>query len=86
MQKFFDKGPMLRASEILILSQKEFKLPSTYEFEGKVNYVDEALEYFETDGLIVLKDGNMLYENYWHNNSKDTQHISGLLLSHSYQP
>ena len=41
-----------------------------------MNYIDEALEYFETDGLIVLKDGEMLYENYWHNNSKDTQHIS----------
>ena len=77
MQKFFDKGPMLRASENPhTFPKKEFKLPSTYEFEGKVNYVDEALEYFETDGLIVLKDGNMLYENYWHNNSKDTQHIS----------
>ena len=35
----------------------------------------DGLAHFHTDGLIVLHDGDMLYENYWNGNSKDSKHI-----------
>ena len=54
----------------------EFSLPSTFKHLGKNENLEDALEYYETDGMIVLKDNNLLYENYWHSNTQTSKHIS----------
>ena len=48
----------------------------TFKHLGKDENLEDALEYYETDGLIVLKNNNLLYENYWHNNTQTSKHIS----------
>ena len=45
-------------------------------FEGETQNLQESLDYFETDGLIVLSGNKKIYENYWHENTKDSKHIS----------
>ena len=32
---------------------------------GRKKPIQEAIDYFNTDGLMILKDGEVLYENYW---------------------
>jgi CubicO group peptidase (beta-lactamase class C family) len=44
--------------------------------DGEERDLIDALDYFKTDGLIILHDGALLYENYWQGNSKDQKHIS----------
>ena len=53
-----------------------YELPETYNNNGQEYNLVEALAHYSTDGLIVLKDGVMLYENYWNGNDISSQHIS----------
>ena len=59
-----------------VFPKKQFKLPEFYEFDGKKHNLSEALEYFKSDGMVVLHNGHLVYENYWLGNSKDSKHIS----------
>lgn len=56
--------------------KRDYTLPETYFFEGENRSFAEGLDHFKTDGMIVLHEGNLLYENYWNNNSADTKHIA----------
>ena len=77
MDKVFQTGPMIPASnEPFVFNVKEFELPQTYFFEGEDRNLIDALDYYETDGLIVLNNETILYENYWHDNDETSQHIS----------
>ena len=55
---------------------RDFVLPETYFFDGEQRLLSEGLEHFKTDGLIVLHNGDLLYENYWNNNSATSKHIA----------
>ena len=35
----------------------------------------ESIDYFNTDGLMILKDGEVHYENYWNENKETSRHI-----------
>ena len=59
-----------------IFETKEFSLPEKYIFEGEELSLKDGLAHFHTDGLIILHDGKMLFEDYWNGNSKDSKHIS----------
>ena len=62
MDKVFQTGPMIPASiEQFVFSVKEFELPQTYFFEGEDRNLVDALDYYETDGLIVLNNETILY-------------------------
>ena len=77
MDKLFNPGPMIKAAdEPYTFKTQSFTLPQSYQFEGESKDLIEALDYFETDGLLVLKNDTILYEQYWHGNSKSSQHIS----------
>jgi len=77
MNKIFLAGPMISASEKPFKFQfNEFTLPTTYAYKNKDKNLLDALEYYETDGLIVLKNNTILYEDYWHDNNESSQHIS----------
>jgi len=56
--------------------RRDFVLPETFFFDGEQRLLSEELEHYKTDGLIVLHNGNLLYENYWNNNSATSKHIS----------
>ena len=77
MNKIFQIGPIISASEKPFKFKfKEFMLPESYFFQNKDQNLLDALEYYETDGLIILKNDTILYENYWHDNNQKSQHIS----------
>ena len=77
MDKVFQIGPVIPASsESFVFNKKEFDLPQTYYFDDKDRNLMDALDYYETDGLIVLNNDTILFENYWHNNNQTSQHIS----------
>ncbi len=76
IDKLFETSIPIPASELpYIFIKKDFDLPESYDFEGKTFNLLDGLAHFHTDGLIVLHDGEMLYENYWNGNSKDSKHI-----------
>ena len=56
--------------------KQDFNLPSSYFFEGESKDLNEGLAHFKTDGLIVLHEGNLLYENYWNGNTSTSKHIA----------
>ena len=76
MNKIFPSTPIKSSSKSHIFPTKAFELPSSYLMDGEERDLIDALDYFKTDGLIILHDGALLYENYWQGNSKDQKHIS----------
>ena len=56
--------------------RRDFVLPETFFFDGEQRLLSKELEHYKTDGLIVLHNGNLLYENYWNNNSATSKHIA----------
>ena len=68
--------PIPSSEEPHIFNKKPYKLPETYFFEGEERNFQEDLDHFKTDGLIVLHNGDMLYENYWNGNSASSKHIA----------
>ncbi len=76
MNKIFPSTTIKSSSKSHIFPIKAFELPSSYLMDGEERDLIDALDYFKTDGLIILHDGALLYENYWQGNSKDQKHIS----------
>ncbi|MDC0485347.1 beta-lactamase family protein [Gammaproteobacteria bacterium] len=76
MDKVFPSKPIKASSNPHIFNVRTFDLPEFYELEGKQHNLAEALEYFKSDGLIVLQNGDLIYENYWQGNSQNQPHIS----------
>ena len=76
MDKIFPTTPIKSSGKPHIFQTRDFELPPSYSMDGKDYDMVEALDYFKTDGLIVLHKGDLLYENYWQGNSKDQPHIS----------
>ena len=76
MDKVFPTKPIKASSNPHIFNVRTFDLPEFYELEGKQHNLAEALDYFKSDGLIVLQNGDLIYENYWQGNSQNQPHIS----------
>jgi hypothetical protein len=76
INKIFPITSITKSSSPHIFNKQEFVLPEFYELDGKTYNLAESLDYFKSDGLIVLHNGDLLYENYWQGNSKDQPHIS----------
>ena len=68
--------PIPSSEKPYIFNKKPYNLPETYFFEGEERSFQEDLDHFKTDGLIVLHNGDMLYENYWNGNSASSKHIA----------
>lgn len=77
MNKIFQSGPIIPASDNPFkFKSKAFDLPETYVFKDSTQNLMDALDYYETDGLLILKNDTILYENYWHDNDQNSKHIS----------
>lgn len=57
-------------------SDNVFILPESYQFEGKDQNLEEALKYFKTDGLLIIKDNKVIFEDYFNGNTSTSKHIS----------
>ena len=57
-------------------SDNVFTLPDSYQFEGKDQNLEEALKYFKTDGLLIIKDNKVIFEDYFNGNTSTSKHIS----------
>ena len=77
MKEFFPTSTPIKASENPHIFKKrdDFYMPELYEFGGEKKSIQEAIDYFNTDGLMILKDGEVLYENYWNKNKENSRHI-----------
>ena len=77
MKEFFPTSTPIKASEDPYIFKKKggFLMPNTYEFEGEEKQIIESIDYFNTDGLMILKDGEVHYENYWNENKETSRHI-----------
>ncbi len=51
-------------------------LPETFSFEGETKNLQEYLDYFWSDGMIVIHKDEIVYENYWLGNNESKKHIS----------
>ena len=77
MKEFFPTSTPIKASEDPYIFKKrdDFIMPDSYEFEGEEKQIIESIDYFNTDGLMILKDGEVHYENYWNENKETSRHI-----------
>ena len=78
MKEIFPYTSPIKASDTpYIFETAEFELPESFKnSEGLELNMQDELTYYNTDGLIILKDGVMLYEDYWNGNDISSQHIS----------
>ena len=62
MKEFFPTSTPIKASENPHIFKKrdDFYMPELYEFGGEKKPIQEAIDYFNTDGLMILKDGEVL--------------------------
>lgn len=51
-------------------------LPASYAFGGETRDTQKFLADVDTTGLLVIRDGKVLHEEYWRGNDKDTRWIS----------
>ena len=75
-EMFFTSDPIPPSADPDIFAPSLIELPETYTFEGKEHNLKEALDYFCTDGLIILHNDKTLYEEYWNGNDQYSKHIS----------
>ena len=77
MKEFFPTSTPIKASKNPYVFKKrdDFLLPDLFEFKGEEKKIKEAIDYFNTDGLMILKDGEIVYENYWNKNKENSKHI-----------
>ena len=73
---FIASEPIEPSDNPYIFEKDDFELPEKYSFEGSEHDLLEGLAHFKTDGLIILHDNKMLYEEYWNSNDKNSKHIS----------
>ena len=73
---FIASEPIEPSDNPYIFEKDDFELPEKYLFEGSEHNLLEGLAHFKTDGLIILHDNKMLYEEYWNGNDRNSKHIS----------
>ena len=77
MGSIFLESPAIKSSdEPYKFTNEPFELPDNYFFEGEKLSLQEGIAHFHTDGLLILHDGKVLFEQYWNGNTKDSKHIS----------
>ncbi len=76
MDQIFDIKTVSRGDEVNVLNNTPGQLPETYHYQGEEKSIQDFLEDTWTTGFIVLKDGNILYEEYFLGNQEDTKVIS----------
>lgn len=62
--------------EVIPLPHREFKLNFSTEFLGEKISLEEFIDRSNTSAFLVLKDGEIIFERYFHGDSADSRHMS----------
>ena len=82
---FINMGNLFTTSESFARSTKAksipksnevFLLPESYQFDGETQNLENALKHFKTDGLLIIKNNKVIYEDYFNGNTPTSKHIS----------
>ena len=76
MDKIFPTREIKASKNPKPLKRNIKTLPETFFFEGEEKNLQDCLDYFWSDGMIVLHKNEMVYENYWLGNNENKRHIS----------
>lgn len=77
MEEIFPTNKVAKSSKPLEWSVgSTIDLPKEYRFEDKLRSTQQLLAETETSALLVIKNGQIRYENYWLTGSKDTHWLS----------
>lgn len=77
MSTIFPVRVIRRSSRpVALQSGPPIELPSRFAFDGRELDTTEFLAEMETTGLLVLKDGRLVFERYWLGNDETTQSAS----------
>ena len=76
MDKIFPSRNIKASEEPKPIKRNIQTLPETFSFEGETKNLQEYLDYFWTDGMIVIHKDEIAYENYWLGNNETKKHIS----------
>ncbi len=77
MQSLFPSHPVRTSNPTpLATATTEFALPPTYEYQGATRNLRDFLQETDTSGLIVLRDGQVIHEEYTLGSSPETRWIS----------
>ena len=76
MDKIFPSRDIKVSEEPRPIKRNIQTLPETFTFEGEKKNLQEYLDYFWSDGMIVIHKDEIVYENYWLGNNESKKHIS----------
>ena len=76
MDKIFPSRNIKASDKPKSIKRNIKTLPETFSFEGQTKNLQEYLDYFWSDGMIVIHKDEIVYENYWLGNNESKKHIS----------
>lgn len=77
MEDNFTTSPLKRSNDPLILPENKYYEPAgEFEYGEKIYNIPDYLEDTRTEGLLILKNDTIIYENYWEGLEIDEDHIS----------
>ena len=76
LYKKYPSTTVKRSGPLYELAEKHRELPADYVYEGKTKTIDDWIKQTDTTGLIVIKDGVVVFEDYYQGNAKSTRCIS----------
>lgn len=76
LYKKYPSTSLHRSGPVYELPEKHRELPPTYVYEGETKVISNWIKRTDTTGLLVIKDGFIVFENYYDGNKKSTRTIS----------
>mgnify|MGYP001942352269 CR=1 FL=1 len=77
MSDYFRSKELKKSTQPFNFPQIEnIKLPSTFKFQDQSFSTLDYLDSSYTQGFLVIQDDNIVYENYWRGQKRDSKHIS----------
>jgi CubicO group peptidase (beta-lactamase class C family) len=76
MYESFNSTVIPASTEPLAFPEEPKPLPNTFKYDNQSMSLSGFISDSETTGLLVLKDGVIVYENYWLGHAKGKPHIS----------
>lgn len=77
MKALFPTGEMTPSDKVFEFGEgPPINLPGSFEYDGNSRDVQTFLQETDTSALLVLKDGNVVFEEYWLTGGRDVQWLS----------
>ncbi len=76
LYKQYPSSTVHRSGSVYELPEQPRSLPETYIYNKETKSIEDWIERTDTTGLIVIKDGTIVFEKYYEGNDKSTRTIS----------